>query len=198
MKDAIVQAPILHYPNPNKTYIVYTDASDDACGAQLSHEHDGTKFPVAFLSHTFSETQCKWSSPEQEAFGVYYMITKWNYYLQGANIIVWNDHKLLARFLNGKNANNKVKRWSFELATYSITLEWISGAKNKAADCLSRLVLHTGNSINMLTASVNDGPAFHTRSHTQNTSDSTSTPPVIPQPHISQDNYPTPKSLTAD
>ena len=33
LKDAIVQAPILHYPNPNKTYIVYMDASDDACGA---------------------------------------------------------------------------------------------------------------------------------------------------------------------
>ena len=33
LKDAIVQTPILHYPNPNKTYIVYTDASDDACRA---------------------------------------------------------------------------------------------------------------------------------------------------------------------
>ena len=76
LKNAIVQAPILHYPNPNKTYIVYTDASDDACRAQLSQEHDGTEFPVAFLSHTFSETQCKWSTTEQEAFGVYYAITK--------------------------------------------------------------------------------------------------------------------------
>ena len=27
LKEAIVQAPILHYPNPNKTYIVYTDAA---------------------------------------------------------------------------------------------------------------------------------------------------------------------------
>ena len=36
LKEAIVQTPILHYPNPNKTYIVYTDASDDTCGAQLS------------------------------------------------------------------------------------------------------------------------------------------------------------------
>ena len=126
------------------------------------------------------------------------MITKWNYYLQGANIIVQNDHKPLAQYLNGKNANNKVNRWSLELATYNITFEWISGAKNKAVDCLSRLVLPTGNSINMLTASVNDGPAFHTRSHTQSTSDSTSTPPVMPQPHISQDNNPTPKSLTDD
>ena len=150
------------------------------------------------MSHNFSETQCKWSTTKQEAFGVYYTITKWNYYLQGANIIVWNDHKLLATFLNEKNANNKVNKWSLELATYSINFKWISGAKNKAADCLSRLVSPTGNSINMLTASVNDGPAYHTRSHTESTSDSTSTPPVMPQPHISQDNNPTPKLLTAD
>ena len=47
---------------------------------------------------------------------------------------------LLAQFLNGQNANNKVNRWSLELSTYNITFEWISGAKNKAADCLSRLV----------------------------------------------------------
>ena len=186
LKDAIVQAPILHYPNPNKTYIIYTDTSDDACGAQLSQEHDGTEFPGAFLSHTFSETQCKWSTT---------VITKWNYYLQGANIIVQNDHKPLARFLNGKNANNKVNRWSLELATYNITFEWISGAKNKAADCLSRLVSPAGKPINMLTASLSDGPAFHTRSCTQSTSDSASNPPVMPQPHISQDNNLTPKSL---
>ena len=96
LKEAIVQAPILHYPNPHKTYIIYTDTSDDTCGAQLSQEHNGTKFPVAFLFHTFTETQHKWSTTEQEAFGVYYAITKWNYYLQGTNIIVCNDHKPLA------------------------------------------------------------------------------------------------------
>ena len=56
LKEAIVQAPILHYPNPTKKYIVYTDASDDACGAQISQEHNRTEFPVAFLSHTFTET----------------------------------------------------------------------------------------------------------------------------------------------
>ena len=102
LKTTVVQAPILHYPNPNKTYIVYTDVFDDSCGAQLSQEHEGTEFPVAFLAHTFSETQHKWSTTEQEAFGVYYAITKWNYYLQGANIIVRNGHKPLAPFLNGK------------------------------------------------------------------------------------------------
>ena len=123
LKEAIVQAPFLHYPNAEKKYIVYTDASDDTCGTQLSQEHNGTEFPLAFLSHTFTETQWKWSATEQEAYGIYYTITKWNYYLQGTDIIVRNDHKPLAHFLNGKNTNNKVNRWSLELATYNISFE---------------------------------------------------------------------------
>ena len=55
LKEAIVEAPILHYPDLDKTYIVYTDASDDACRAQLSQEHNGTEFPIAFLSYTTSQ-----------------------------------------------------------------------------------------------------------------------------------------------
>ena len=51
------------------------------------------------------------ATAEQEAYGVYYAVTKWNYYLQGADIIVHNDHKPLAGFLNRKNANNKVNGW---------------------------------------------------------------------------------------
>ena len=76
LKDSIIQAPILHYPNPSKRYIVYKDASDDTCRAQLTQEHDGTEFPIAFLSHTFLETQRKWSTTEQEAYGVYYTVIK--------------------------------------------------------------------------------------------------------------------------
>ena len=59
------------------------------------------RISIAFLLHTFTETQRKWSTTEQEAYGIYYTITKWNYYLQGANITVKSDHKLLAWFLNG-------------------------------------------------------------------------------------------------
>ena len=57
LKDAIIQVPILQYPDTTKPYIVYTDASNNACGAQLSQIHNGTEFPVAFLSQTFTDTQ---------------------------------------------------------------------------------------------------------------------------------------------
>ena len=50
----------------------------------------------------------------------------------------------------------------------------------------------------MLAPSLNDRPAFHTRSHTQSISDPTSAPPAELTLHISQDATPMPKSLTAD
>ena len=148
------------------------------------------------------ETQRKWNTTEQEAYGIYYTITKWNYYLQGANIIVRNDHKPLTICLNGKNANNKVNRWGLELATYNKTFEWISGAKNKAAGCLSCLVeppQTTPALINLLSVTNSDGPAFNTRSQTcQCLSMDTSTVPPDVKLEISTAPDPTPKLLTAD
>ena len=106
------------------------------------------------------------------------------------------------QILNGKNANNKVNRWGLQLATYNITFEWISEAKNKAADCLSHLVelpLTTSAPINMLSVSNTDGPASNTRSQThQHPTPETSTaqPSIINLSLTS--TTPTPKSLTAD
>ena len=42
LKSILIETPIHHYPDPSKCYIVYTDASDDACGAQLN---TGTQWP---------------------------------------------------------------------------------------------------------------------------------------------------------
>ena len=128
---------------------------------------------------------------------------KWNYYLQGAEIIVCNNHKPLARFLNGKTANNKGNRWELELATYNITFEWISAAHNKASDCLSCLVelpQDRPGIINMLSATNLDGPAFNTRSRTAQHSSSEDTTPQtdVVTPNVTDTPSTTPKSLTAD
>ena len=50
----------------------------------------------------------------------------------------------------------------------------------------------------MLTASSTDGPAVHTRSHTQNSSGTTSTPHPDTTPQISQEPATTPKPFTAE
>ena len=79
-------------------------------------------FQLPFFHTLFWKHKEKLSTTEQEAYGVYYAITKGNHYLQGVDIIVRNDHKPLTKFVNGKNANNKVKRWGLELAMYNIIL----------------------------------------------------------------------------
>ena len=38
-----------------------------------------------------------------------------------------------------QECKQNVNRWGLKLATYNITFKWISGAHNKAADCLSHL-----------------------------------------------------------
>ena len=104
--------------------------------------------------------------------------------------------------LNGKNANNIVNRWSLELLTYNITFEWISGAKNKAADCLSwlaELPTTTTTTVNILTVTHTDGPTFNNRSCTKrNSPDTTPTPHPDVSPKISPEATSTPKPLTVD
>ena len=123
-------------------------------------------------------------------------------YLQVADIIVHNDHKSLNKFLNDKNTNTKVNRWGLELATYNITFKWISGACNKASDCLLHLVkLPQDNPVvcNMLSATNPDGTGFNTRSQTcQHLSQNTSTSQPDVTPIVTEATNPTPKSLTTD
>ena len=90
-----------------------------------------------------------------------------------------------------------MNRWGLELTTYNITFEWISGAQNKAADFLSRLVElpHDRQAIvQMLMATNNDGPTFKSELHNAILAD-TLTPDITTVTDIPDAM---PKSLTKD
>ena len=101
--------------------------------------------------------------------------------------------------------NNKINRWGLELVTYNITFEWIYGAQNKAADCLSWLVELPQDrpvTVNMLSATNLDAPAFNTRNRTAQhttTEDPTSQPQSdAVTPDVTGTQSTTPKPLTTD
>ena len=51
LKETLVTAPVLAYPNYNKNFIVQTDASLTAIGGVLSQINDnGKKHPIAYCS----------------------------------------------------------------------------------------------------------------------------------------------------
>ena len=58
LKGTLIHVATIHYPDLQND-VVYTNNSDDICGAQLLQGHNGQELSVAFLSHTFTDTQQK-------------------------------------------------------------------------------------------------------------------------------------------
>ena len=94
-----------------------------------------------------------------------------------------------------ESSNKKVISWLLELATYNTTFEWISGACNKAVDCLSLLVDVPENDttdfsilINVVTPSSTDRSTTHTCSKTN-------APVMVPSDNTKVNN---PQSLMMD
>ena len=121
----LTESPILKYPNPQKRYVVFTDASDQAAAAVLTQEYKDDdneikEMPTAYLSAHFSDTQFKWSTVVKEAYAIYYAINKWRHYFKDAEILLKSDAKSFQKFQNGRTDNFKLDRWSLELHSRNI------------------------------------------------------------------------------
>ena len=64
--------PQLQFPDPNKPYIIYTDASNNAYSSILYQPVDGNQDirPVAYFSGTFTAQNKSWCATEEEAYAV--------------------------------------------------------------------------------------------------------------------------------
>ena len=106
LKDSLTAVPLLVYPDSNKPYVLYTDASDTCLGACLTQECDGDEKSPYYLSHKLSRSQCKWSVVEKEAFAIHFGLQKLEYYLHNAQFVIRTAHKPL-KILLGSPMQNK-------------------------------------------------------------------------------------------
>ena len=138
----------MKFPDPNKPYILYTDASKYAWSCvltqQLIHEKDRKEVvmnhPITYASGLFKGSQLNWTALTKEAYAIYMSIKKLAYYLKDAEITLRSDHLPLKRFLQRNTLNSKVNNWAVEISPFKITFEYIKGVKNTLADTMSRLV----------------------------------------------------------
>ena len=148
LKDALITSPILKYPDPNKPYTLFTDASKHAWACVLTQEYeyekDGKNYkinhPITFASGLFKGSQLNWAALTKEAFAIYSSIKKLSYYLEDADIVLRSDHLPLKKFLHKNTLNTKVNNWAVEISPYRIQFEYIKGIKNTLADTMSRLI----------------------------------------------------------
>ena len=124
-------------PDPSKTFVLQTDASDFGVGAVLSQGED--ERPIAYYSRKLLDGERRYSVVEKECLAVVLGIKAFNVYLAGKPFVLQTDHKALRWLHNFRDKNSRLTRWSLALQPYAFTVEHRKGSENGNADALSRL-----------------------------------------------------------
>jgi hypothetical protein len=139
VRDLLSRDPVLRLPDPDKRFILRTDASDDGLGAVLMQEHDGKLHPVSYVSKKLSGPERNYSTMEKECLAIIWGIRKFERYLQGVTFTLQTDHKPLTYLRSAKFVNSRIMRWAMYLQNFDMRVESIKGEDNIGADFLSRI-----------------------------------------------------------
>lgn len=152
LKTALINPPVLAYPDFNRPFILTVDASKQGCGAVLSQNWDGNDLPIAFASKAFTIAESKKAPIEFELIAINWSIKHFRAYLYGTRFLVRSDHKPLVYLYSLKDPSSRLTRLRLELEEYDFIIEHIKGKENVVADALSRIsfknIQETANEIN--------------------------------------------------
>jgi hypothetical protein len=122
LRDAVTRYPVLAAADPNKDYILHTDASDVALGAILMQYDDGGDLhPIAYASKTLDTAQRNYSVTDREALALVWALEHFNTYLHTVQHSTPRMHRMVLR-----------------LQPFEVKLHYSPGDNNHAADLLSR------------------------------------------------------------
>ncbi|GKB84232.1 reverse transcriptase domain-containing protein [Tanacetum coccineum] len=139
LKKKLTEAPILIAPNWDQPFEIMCDASDYAIGAVLGQRIEKHFRPIHYASKTMTEAETNYTTTEKEMLAVVYAFEKFRSYLIMNKSVVYTDHSALKYLFNKKDAKARLLRWVLLLQEFDFKVIDTKGAKNYAADHLSRL-----------------------------------------------------------
>src|SRR6201992_4299579 len=145
IKKAIASAPVLAHVNPEKPYILETDASNYAYGAILSQKQEDSKIhPIAFLSKSISPAEKNYDIYDKEMLAVVKALQHWRQYLERSQhpISIITDHKNLEYWKQPRSLNHRQIRWLDLLQHYDFKIIYRPGHESEKPDTLSRYHNH--------------------------------------------------------
>ncbi|XP_076939471.1 uncharacterized protein LOC143608259 [Bidens hawaiensis] len=139
LKGQLVNAPILVAPDWSLPFELMCDASDFLVGAVLGQRKDKHSHPIYYASKTLNDAQENYTTTKKKLLAVVFAFDKFRSYLVLSKTIVYSDHAALRYLFAKKDAKPHLIRWILLLSEFDIEIRDKNGAKNVAADHLSRL-----------------------------------------------------------
>nr|GFB19610.1 reverse transcriptase domain-containing protein [Tanacetum cinerariifolium] len=139
LKDKLTEAPILIAPNWDQPFELVCDASDYVVGAVLGQRIEKHFRPIHYASKTMNQVETNYTTTEKEMLAVVYAFEKFRSYLIMNKSIVYTDHSALKYLFAKKDAKAHFLCWILLLQKFDFKVIDTRGAKNYAADHLSRL-----------------------------------------------------------
>ncbi len=133
MKVLMAADVLCAYPNHNKPFRIFTDASNYQLGACIMQDD----IPVAYYSKKLNSAQMNYTTIDKELFCVIVTLREFCSMLLGAELHIHTDHK---NIFNVGDSSEQCLRWISYVDEYSPTLHYVEGPCNVIADTFSSLL----------------------------------------------------------
>ncbi|GBG61966.1 hypothetical protein CBR_g26129 [Chara braunii] len=138
LKHALTHYEVLKLLDPDKPFIVTTDASQYGIGAVLAQQEGPKLRPVEYMSKKMLSQKLAKSTYEKELYAVYKALTHWRHYLLGQFFILRTDHQTLRWMRTHSVLSDALKRWIEVIEQYDFDPQYLKREYNKVVDALSR------------------------------------------------------------
>jgi hypothetical protein len=139
LKEYLVSAPILGYPNFKVPFKLTCDASDFGISAILSQDFNDHEVVISYASRSLTPAERNYSTTERECLAVVWGVEHFRHYLMGTQFTIYTDHIALQWLQNTKTSSKRLLRWSLKLSEYNYTITYRAGKAIPHADALSRI-----------------------------------------------------------
>jgi hypothetical protein len=140
LREALISKPIVRPPNPDRQYLLQTDACTRSISFILSQlDEDGNEYVVCYGSRKLKDRETRYSTIELECLALVTGAVKYEQYIYGKHVIVHCDHQPLSFLSQMSNSNSRLMRWSLILQRFDLEVVYRKAALHGNADAASRL-----------------------------------------------------------